>query len=361
MNSNFIVRLQGHDELNSGIYYEVDLAQPPIGVGGMGQVFAGQMISANGLSRDVAVKFLFENLPTSMIARAEREASIRLHNDNLAEMIAFVPITGQNDDGTSVTRIHVVSELLTGVMLYDVLNGTTTDRSGNEVPLAQELLKTRAKEPKTFATTILRKVLSGIMALHDAGYIHRDLDPSNIMLTQDSKIKIIDFGIARSIGDNHDDIPQPTSAGNFVGKASYAAPELILGDIQHQNQTTDIYALGILLFQLYTGHLPFEGPLHDIMMKQRNSQLPLDEIGDADIKEIIRRATEKEQCKRFQSAAEMRVALDNVRASSDVAPPVPPTPPTTNPEGSVFSKKDFIILTAVAVIGVICGAIISLI
>ena len=79
-----------------------------------------------------------------------------------------------------------------------------------------------------FAIFIVKNILSGIMALHDKGYIHRDLDPSNIMITADRKVKIIDFGIAKKLDSLNTQDQQLTNTGQFVGKAAYGAPEILL-------------------------------------------------------------------------------------------------------------------------------------
>lgn len=97
--------------------------------------------------------------------------------------------------------------------------------------------------------------------MHDKGYIHRDLDPSNIMITSDRKIKIIDYGIAKQLSTLTTQDQQLTTAGQFMGKATYASPELVVGDVVHQNETTDIYDIGIMLFQFIVGHVPLRGPL----------------------------------------------------------------------------------------------------
>lgn len=310
--SNCIINIQGQEELSQGIHYEVDLSAHPIGEGGMGRVYRGvQVDERKGIRRDVAVKFLHEDLPQSMIERSRREASIRIRHDNLVEMIAFVQADQADASGRIIPRLHVVSELLDGVMLFDMLQGKTENIYDQPVPYAEELLKLYHADSTRFAVTIGKKILSGLMQLHDAGFIHRDIDPSNIMITSDGKVKLIDFGIARqisSLAPEH----KLTSVGNFLGKASYAAPELVLGDLEHQNATTDIYAMGILLFQLCTGHLPFDGPVQEVLEMQRFSQLPLEEIKNRKLRKVIGKATQKSQSKRYQSGAQFRVALDEI-------------------------------------------------
>lgn len=307
-----IIRIQGINEIENGIVYEVDTESKPLGVGGMGQVLRGVRIDARGVCQSVAIKFLFDDLPLHVIERARREASIQIHNENLVEMFGFIQIDERIAPDIVHERYHVVSELLEGVMLYDLLKGKTTDNEGKEVEFAAELYNQYVNDRRGFALFIIKNVLSGIMALHDKGYIHRDIDPSNIMVTVDRKVKIIDFGIAKQLSTLNTQDQMLTTAGQFMGKAAYAAPELVVGDVVHQNKTTDIYAVGILLFQLITGHLPFDGATHEVLDMQLHQKMPLQEIVQKDIRKLIARATEKKQIDRFQSAAEFRVALEQV-------------------------------------------------
>ena len=303
-----LIFIQGKEEKNRKIHYEVDPQQPSLGEGGMGQVLRGVMVNEkNGVRQDVAIKFLFEDLPVHAIERARREASIQIHNENLVEMFGFIEVI----DGNGTKRYHVVSELLQGVMLFDLLNGKTTDKYGNEIEFAQELYQQYQNDKFSFAVFIVKNILSGLMALHDKGYIHRDLDPSNIMITHDKKVKIIDFGIAKQLNSLNTQDQQLTSTGQFVGKAAYAAPELVLGDVRSQDKSTDIYAVGIMLYQFIVGSLPFEGTMAEIIKKQINEKLPLKNVPYKAIRRIIEKATAKKQQDRYQSASEMRVDLEH--------------------------------------------------
>lgn len=271
----------------------------PLGVGGMGQVLKGTRIDASGNRLDVAIKFLFDDLPDQVIDRARREASIQIHNENLLEMYEFIQLDEVSSNGTVHKRYHVVSELLHGVILYDFLKGKTTDCRGVRLPYIERLYHDYTANNIRFSLFIVRNVLSGIMALHDKGYIHRDIDPSNIFLTEDGKIKIIDFGIAKQIASLNTQDQSHTTTGQFMGKAPYAAPELVTGDVQHQDKTTDIYAIGILLFQLVTGHLPFEGATHEVADMQLNKRMPLQELPSRQLKKIVGKATQKKQTNRY--------------------------------------------------------------
>lgn len=308
-----LIVLQGEIEKKRGIRYQLDSSAEPIGVGGMGQVFEGECVDEQtGTTRPVAIKFMYDDLLPQAVERAKREASIQLRNDNLVEMLGFIETEEVTATGEVVKHHHVVSELLTGVSLADLLEGKTKDRNGEEVPYAVKLQQELKSDPEHFAITIVVNILSGLLALHDAGYIHRDIDPSNIMITSEGHIKLIDFGIAKQMNNLTTNDRSLTVAGKFMGKPEYAAPELVLGDIKHQNQTTDIYAVGILLYQCIVGHTPFEGARHEILEKQLKTKLPLQQIKNKAIKGIISTACEKKQELRYQSAAQMRVALETM-------------------------------------------------
>ena len=323
--------LQGEEEKKKGIHYEVDLNRE-LGAGGMGRVLFGYRVDEkHGTRREVAVKFLYGNLDKSEIDRARREASIQLRNDNLVEMFGLVEIRSVDENNQPIVRQHVVSEYLNGVTLQDLMEGKITDKSGKkEIPGMRDFLNEYNRDKEKFAVKVLKHMLSGIQALHDAGYVHRDIDPGNIMLTSDKRIKLIDFGVVHEL-DSSKSNKEGTVVGTFIGKPAYAAPEIVLGDVLNHKETTDIYALGILFFQLLTGHLPFTGNQQEVMKNQINDPLPLDEIKDEKLRDIIRQATEKQQENRFQSAAEFRVALDKYPSLKPTPVPTPKTPPIVTP------------------------------
>ena len=333
------------------IHYEVDTDLPSLGEGGMGQVLRGVMVNEkNGVRQDVAIKFLFEDLPAHAVERARREASIQIHNENLVEMFGFIEVV----DSNGMKRYHVVSELLQGVMLFDLLNGKTTDKYGNQVAFAQELYHQYQHDKFGFAVFIVKNILSGLMALHDKGYIHRDLDPSNIMITHDKKVKIIDFGIAKQLNTLNTQDQQLTSTGQFVGKAAYAAPELVLGDVRSQDKSTDIYAVGIMLYQFIVGSLPFEGTMAELIKKQINEKLPLKNVPYKAIRRIIEKATAKKQSDRYQSASEMRVDLEHL-SKADAQPSKTTFDAIPDMGGGSSKKVGMIAAAAIVVLAIVGG------
>lgn len=341
-----IIRLQGNTEKRIGIYYEYDVDSTPLGEGGMGRVFKGyRVVERTGERMPVAIKAIYENIPERVVERARREANIQLDNDNLIRMYGFVETVTQLEGDTKCkVHYHVIMELLIGVTLEDIMNGVTSDQNGMQIPFAAEIYSQYTQNRDAAVVRIMKSILSGLMALHDNGFIHRDIDPSNIMLTIDGKIKLIDFGICKQIVSLESLDKALTATGVFMGKVNYAAPELVLGDVRSQNYTTDIYALGVLLYQLCTGHLPFTGTDQDILSANLRKSLPMGDVRRSDFKKIIRKATEKVQSKRYASVAELRVDLERI---------------STNGANGGNGKLGIIVGVSVAVIFII-GAVLLL-
>ena len=311
--------LQGEIEKQGHYYYEFDRNQGPVGRGGMGVVYRGRMVDeSTGASRDVAIKEIqtegSSDEQAVVIDRARREASIRLNNDNVVEMLGFVEVTDKRL-GISKTRFYVISEFLDGVTLDKVLEGQCEDYSGHTVEYAAELYRQYTCDRENTSALIIRNVLSAIMALHDKGYVHRDIDPSNIMITADGRIKLFDLGIAKTVGSLSSSDSQ-NERGAFVGKVEYAAPELIQGRIQDQNATTDIYAIGVLFYKLLTGNLPFNGNRFEIQQGHLSKKPDLKKIKSERYRAVLAKSMAKPQQKRFISAASMRSALDGIDAAS---------------------------------------------
>lgn len=312
-----IKRLQGQFEKRNGYYYEFDLHSKPLGEGGMGVVYKGfKIYETTGNRSVVAIKAMFDSLPAEVYERAEREASIRLRNDNLVEMLGFISETEIDPYGMQKNKYYVVSEYLNGVVLSDLLNGQFKDKDGIEIPYAKQLYTEYISERENTSVEIMRCVLCGIMALHDKGYIHRDIDPTNIMVTDEGTIKLIDFGIAKYVRSLGTIDKALTATGKFIGKAEFASPELVLGDVRNQGYETDIYAIGILFYQLLVGKLPFTGSKYEVLQKQLKDKMPVKHIKNPLFAKIIKKATEKNKTDRYSSVSELRVEIDKAANSN---------------------------------------------
>ena len=273
-----------------------------LGQGGMGVVFKGNTES-NG--KQVAIKVLYKEITSNMsaIERERQSAGIRIDNRNLIKMIDFVEQNG---------IFHIVSELVEGRTLHGIL---------------QELNQEKKKLDKEAAFRIINQVMDGLIALHNnqPPVIHRDIDPSNIMLCSDGTVKIMDFGIAKISDGKRKSL---TGMGTVIGKPHYSPPEQIRGESNRINQTTDIYALGITLYEMLTGDPPFNATNeYDVMKMQIENPLPYNPAIPLPVFKVIQKATEKKQERRYASVSEFREALNAAIKQGEANPsPVQPRP-----------------------------------
>lgn len=306
-----IKRIQGQSEKNKGIYYEYDAESTPLGEGGMGVVYHGYRVDEKtGIRTEVAIKALHDDLPSEVYERAEREASIQLRHDNLVEMLGLISMFEYDRWGEAKYHHYVVSEYLHGIELSDLLGGNFGTMKDGHDRFARDLYSRYVKDREGTSVYIIKNILSGVLALHDKGYIHRDIDPSNIMVTSDGHIKLIDFGIAKNLRTLGSKDKLMTATGKFIGKAEYASPELVLGDVRSQDYTTDIYALGILFYRLLVGRLPFDGSQYEVHQHQLKHKVPVENIKNRALAQVVKKSTQKVQKHRYSSIAEFRVAID---------------------------------------------------
>ena len=314
-----LTRLQSEADKKRGVYYEVDTSRS-MGKGGMGQVYHGFRVEKlSKIRKEVAIKFLFNDLPDRVIERARREALVQVKHEHLLLMYPFIE-TVDVINGHVVKHYHVASEFVDGVRLFDLIHGKVQNQTGQVAPQLQHLYDLYRNDRFSFAKKIILQILYGVRALHENEYIHRDLDPSNIMVDVKGRIKIIDYGIAKKLKDINTYDQDFTSTGEFIGKPAYASPELVLGDIKSQNYTTDIYAIGIILFQLVTGRFPFEGNTPQIIRQQVHEKMPVQLIPYHSIRKIVKKATEKNQNQRYQSVSEFIECVKKAKNHSNWDP-----------------------------------------
>jgi len=284
----------------------------PLGRGGMAQVYKAYHPQ---LDRYMAVKILRSDLVESdeFLARFRNEAHAvsGLRHANIVQVFDF----DMQDD-----YYYMVMELLEGDTLRALLNDYRV--RSQRMPLAE-------------IVRIMKDVLSGLSYAHAEGIIHRDIKPANIMLTKKGRAVLTDFGIAQILGNT-----QHTVSGALMGTLNYMAPEQGLkGEC---NSRSDIYSLGIVLYEMLTGYTPFDAdtPLA-ILMKHLNDPLPLptqiDSTLPAALEMIVLKALAKDPDDRFQNADEMSEALENVEQnlSMDERPTV--LPPGGFSQQAVFS------------------------
>jgi serine/threonine-protein kinase len=287
-----------------------------LGYGGMAEVHAGRDVR---LGRDVAIKLLRADLARdpSFQSRFRREAQSAASLNHPA--IVAVYDTGEDsDDG--VVAPYIVMEYVEGRTLRQVLE--TEGR----------LLPQRALE-------ITAQVCAALDQAHQAGIVHRDVKPGNVMLTPSGDVKVMDFGIARAVTGAGATMTQTASV---IGTANYLSPEQARGE--HVDARSDVYSTGCLLYELLTGAPPFSGDTAVSVAYQhvREDPVPPSRVEpdvSASVDAIVLKAMAKNPANRYQSAADLRADLERalagrpveatpVLATDDTAMLLPP-PPTT--------------------------------
>ncbi len=256
-----------------------------IGEGGMGNVYLGEHVS---IGRKVAIKVLLPELASNdeIRNRFKNEASVMAHLQHPG-IVALHDYLDQ-DDG-----LYLIMEYVEGIEFTDLLKSLTE-------PLPID----RAKE-------IMKKVLSAFAYAHKNKIVHRDVKPSNILLTKDDEVKVLDFGIAKLLGDTQFNL---TKTGTQVGTVYYMSPEQVQAtELDHRS---DIYSLGVTFYELLAGFCPYKSMTSEYEIYNkivRDPLLPLtDTMGAAynQVWEVIKKATEKEVDRRFQNCDEFIVALE---------------------------------------------------
>ncbi len=202
------------------------------------------------------------------------------------------------------------------------------------------------------AVSIARQISEGLAEAHRLGVIHRDLKPQNIMIDHDGTVKIMDFGIARSVRSKG-----ITGPGVMIGTPEYMAPEQVEG--KETDERSDIYALGIILYEMLTGRVPFEGETPLSVAYKQTTEIPEDprkfnpQIPD-DLRRLILRCLSKEKEKRYQRAGELVAEFDRLEKSLPAAERVlPRREAPTSKELTVRLTKRWRAVAGVAVVGVV--------
>lgn len=247
-----------------------------IGQGGMADVFLAVDVILN---RQVAIKILRSELCTDAVSvlRFEREAqaATALNHPNIVEIY---------DVGEYKGHHYIVMEYVKGQTLKSVI-------------------KKRGALLQEEAVDYMKQLVSATAEAHRRGIIHRDIKPQNVIVKSDGSIKILDFGIALAKGSM-----QLTQANNVMGSVHYLAPELAKGE--SATAQSDIYALGIVLYEMLTGDVPFKGESAvQVAIKQMRDDMPDVRSFNSSIPQslsnIVIRATAKDQTRRYRSCNEM--------------------------------------------------------
>ena len=265
-----------------------------IAIGGMGEVWKAE---DGDLHRTVAVKVLKENATgnETFLRRFRNEAknAAGLAHPNIAQVFDY-----GDHEGTA----FLVMEFVDGEPLSSILE---RDRTISEARVVR----------------ILDQTAQGLAAAHAAHVMHRDIKPGNLLIFDDDKVKITDFGVSRGM-----DQTTLTATGMVMGTAQYLAPELALG--KAATPASDIYALGIIAFEAVVGKRPFTAPnAVDIAIAQVNEAVPpLPASVSPGMRELIMLLLEKNPRKRPHSAEDLRRVLATMHVPDAAPAPVGPAP-----------------------------------
>ncbi len=324
-----------------------------IGAGGMGLVYKAEDLK---LGRPVALKFLPEELVTDSDAlqRFEREAK-------MASSLNHPNICTVHEIEEHETKPFIVMELLDGE--------TLRDRLARAAGAHQTL-------PLDHLLDVGVQICTGLQAAHGKGIVHCDIKPANIFLTSSGAVKILDFGVAKltmaaeaaAVSKKAEDAIPPatniaaidrslTRTGAMMGTAGYMSPEQVRDE--NLDARTDLFSLGLVLYEMATGQRAFSGETqavhHDaipntalVWVHDLNSTLP------PKLEEIISKALEKDRKQRYQSAAEMRADLQQLKRDSESATwPAPSTRAASGTRGNAWKMivSAATILIALAAVG----------
>jgi len=261
-----------------------------LGAGGMGKVYRAHDTKLN---EEVALKLIKPEIA------ADKKTVERFHNEiKIARKISHKNVCRTHDLHQEGKTLFLTMEYVRGEDLKSLIHRTKTLSAGT-------------------ALSIARQVAEGLGEAHKQGIVHRDLKPGNIMIDKDGQAKIMDFGIARSLH-----VGGITAEGGIIGTPEYMSPEQVEG--KEADQRSDIYSLGIILYEMVTGRVPFEGDTpfsvaykhrHETPEEPRkiNPQLP-----DA-LNGVILRCLEKDREARYQTAQELLADLEKMEREAPVS------------------------------------------
>jgi serine/threonine protein kinase len=267
-----------------------------LGAGGMGEVYRAR---DHQLNRDVAIKVL----PDAFSRDADRRRQFE-HEARLAGGLNHPNILAVYDVGVEGGASYIVTEVLKGETLEQRIDGR---------PL-----------PVRKAVDYAVQIASGLAAAHEHGVIHRDVKPSNLFVTTDGRIKILDFGIAKSAGQDSPGNQTVTIEGStqpVIGTVPYMSPEMARG--LRTDHRTDIFSFGVVLYEMLAGFRPFQRPtqvetVHSILFEEP-PPLPRGDPAIRALERIVRRCLEKKPEERFQNFRDLAFHLETRWDEPDAA------------------------------------------
>ena len=268
----------------NGRWYFYDQSERPLGAGAMGTVYLGRDYETNELIAIKRVVDAYSSIP-SIRKRAREEASLMFRHKNLVEMI------GCCEAAPNAGPMFILSRLVQGI---------TIDKH------VDKFLRNR-QDALNRICMCMYPVFDALTYLHSKGIVHLDIKPSNIMVENGCNVRLMDLGIAYACSE------QNSLSQGLVGTPKYAAPEQIYDPEMPKMEitpSTDIYELGVTIYELLTGYNPFDsGSREETIKRQRTMILPKSVRIPAAVLEVLRKATSKSPIDRYSSAGEFKMAL----------------------------------------------------
>ncbi len=298
-----------------------------LGEGGMGTVYEAQQESPK---RTVALKVIRAGyLSPELLRRFTQESQVlgRLQHPGIAQVYE----AGMAKDEPGHERPFFAMEFIKGVPLTEYVN--------------QKRLGTRDR------LELVAKVCDAVYHAHQKGVIHRDLKPGNILEDESGQPKILDFGIARATDSDIQQTTLQTDIGQLIGTIPYMSPEQVGGDPMELDTRSDVYALGVIAYEILAGRLPYDlqrKMIHEaarIIKEEEPTRLSsINRTLRGDVETIVARALEKDKVRRYQSAESL--ASDIRRYLKDE--PIAARPASTWYQASRFAKRNKGLVTGLA-------------
>ena len=300
-----------------------------LGEGGMGVVYEAVQENPH---RTVALKVVKPGLESSLLRRFEHEsqALARLQHPGIAQIYE----AGVADAGFGAQPYFAM----------EFIRGQTLREYSTAYTLRQRL-------------ALMVKICQAVEHAHRRGLIHRDLKPSNILVDESGQPKILDFGVAR-VADSEAQVTRQTDVGQLVGTLEYMSPEQVLADPMEIDTRTDVYALGVILYEMLAGRRPYKLSrqfYEAVRTIRERDPAPLSSISRdyrGDIETIVAKALEKDKGRRYGSAAALAADIERYLADE----PITARPPSTTYQLRKFARRHKAVVAGVAAVFVVLAA-----